>query len=109
MYFIIKKKNLIALSKVKNSKRYGSFKLNGEKILSIKKGNSKPGWINNGYYLLSKKDAKNLHYYKNLEDELILKINKKNNLLAFKVKKDNFIDIGTILDYKKFKKNAQKI
>tara|TARA_B100000575_G_scaffold237000_1_gene199059 strand:- start:3129 stop:3839 length:711 start_codon:yes stop_codon:yes gene_type:complete len=104
-----KKKNLIALSKVKNSKRYGSFKLNGEKILSIKKGNSKPGWINNGYYLLSKKDAKSLHYYKNLEDELILKINKKNNLLAFKVKKDNFIDIGTILDYKKFKKNAQKI
>jgi|TARA_B110000114_G_scaffold183970_1_gene226524 D-glycero-alpha-D-manno-heptose 1-phosphate guanylyltransferase len=107
--FYNKKKNLIALSKVKNSKRYGSFKLNGEKIHSIIKDNSKPGWINNGYYLLSKKDAKSLEYYRNLEDELFLKMNKKNNLLAFKVKKDNFIDIGTILDYKKFKKNVKKI
>ena len=59
--------------------------------------------------MLSKKDAKSLEYYRNLEDELFLKMNKKNNLLAFKVKKDNFIDIGTILDYKKFKKNVKKI
>ena len=53
--------------------------------------------------MLKKKDIYKFSYFSNLERQLFKKTNFDNNLLPYKVVNDNFIDIGTTLDYLKFK------
>ena len=101
--FFSTKKNLMAFSFVKNADRYGKYKIIGKKIIREIKKDKNSGWINNGYYMLKKKDIYKFSYFSNLERQLFKKTNFNNNLSAYKVLNDNFIDIGTTLDYLKFK------
>jgi D-glycero-alpha-D-manno-heptose 1-phosphate guanylyltransferase len=101
--FFLTKKNLMAFSFVKNADRYGKYKIIGNKIIREIKKNKNSGWINNGYYILKKKDICKFSYFSNLEKQLFEKTNFNNNLSPYKVVNDKFVDIGTTSDYLKFK------
>ena len=74
----------MAFSFVKNADRYGKYKIIGNKIIREIK-NKKSGWINNGYYMLKKKDIYKFSYFFKSR-KTTFKTNFDNNLLPYKVK-----------------------
>jgi len=96
---------MIGISKVDNSERYGTIlQKNGKVISFIEKGNLCPGWINNGHYIFKKEAFAGFSGAFSLEKNLFPKLVKNQELGAFKVENDNFIDMGIPEDYEKLRK-----
>lgn len=96
---ILKKqyKAVIGLTEVKNSNRYGSIDLAGDKIIEFneKTKNTKSNLINGGIYLLKKEIFKNYdNAFISLEKDIFPKLLKKGELGGKKID-GYFIDIGT--------------
>lgn len=95
-------KALIGVSNVKNAERYGTISLQSYKITKFnEKGSVGPGWINNGYYIFTKSVFDEYNGAFSLENEVFPQLATRRLLGAFKVKDDNFIDMGVPEDYKK--------
>ena len=95
-------KAMIGVSSVKNIYRYGSVIFDKGKVEKFKEKNTYgDGWINNGHYVFNKDIFNNTKKSFSLEKELLPYLVAKNELGVFKVKDDDFIDIGIPSDYKK--------
>ncbi len=95
-------KAIIGISKVNNAERYGTVKIKKGNIISFnEKGYGGSGWINNGYYILRKEIFDDYNGVFSIETDVFPKLTQNHELGAFKVKNDNFIDIGTPDDYNK--------
>ncbi len=93
----------IALCQVKDTSRYGTVEIRDDKIIKFcEKGNSGPGWINSGAYILSPRIFENFSLPKkfSLEKDFLEPYLSKLNPFPFKCEK-SFIDIGTPVDYQK--------
>ncbi len=105
MLIEMKKNNyegIIGVSEVEESSRYGSVVLKDGKVIEFKEKSKELGkWINNGHYIFKKEVFLNTNKSFSLEKDLLPSMAKKNQLGAFKVKKDDFIDIGIPADYYK--------
>jgi len=93
---------MIGISKVEDSGRYGTvLSKNGKTISFEEKGNDVPGWINNGHYIFKKEAFAGYSGAFSLEKTLFPKLVENQELGAFKVENDNFIDMGIPEDYEK--------
>ena len=93
---------MIGITKVEDSERYGTVLTKDKKVISFEeKGNSCPGWINNGHYIFKKEAFAGFSGAFSLEKDLFPKLVKDRELGAFKVEDDNFIDMGIPEDYDK--------
>ena len=93
---------MIGITEVEDSERYGTVSSKDGKVMSFEeKGVTGPGWINNGNYIFNKKAFNKCNGAFSLERELFPKLVKDQELGAFKVANDNFIDIGIPEDYEK--------
>jgi NDP-sugar pyrophosphorylase family protein len=105
MFVKFKKGNLTAMmgiSSVEDASRYGIVKERCGKVLSFEeKGVKGAGWINNGNYIFKEKAFDGYSGVFSLEKDLFPKLVKNQELGAFRVKNDNFIDIGVPEDYEK--------
>ena len=63
------------------------------------KGKSGEGWINNGYYILTKKAFDGFTGAFSLEKDFFPQLALKGELAALKVENDHFIDMGIPEDY----------
>jgi NDP-sugar pyrophosphorylase family protein len=87
---------------VEDTERYGPVLTKDGKVLSFKeKGNSAPGWINNGHYIFKKEAFHGLSGAFSVEKDVFPKLVEKWELGAFKVENDHFIDMGIPEDYEK--------
>ena len=93
---------MIGITKVEDSERYGTVLTKDKKVISFEeKGNSCPGWINNGHYIFKKEAFAGYSGAFSLEKTLFPKLVENQELGAFKVENDNFIDMGIPEDYEK--------
>ena len=93
---------MIGITKVEDSERYGTVLTKDKKVISFEeKGNSCPGWINNGHYIFKKEAFAGHSGAFSLEKTLFPKLVENQELGAFKVENDNFIDMGIPEDYEK--------
>jgi len=93
-------KGMIGISEVEESSRYGSVVVKDGKVIEFKEKSKELGlWINNGHYIFKKEVFSNKMEQFSLEKELLPDMAKKRQLGAFKVIKDDFIDIGIPRDY----------
>ncbi len=93
----------IALCQVKDTSRYGAVELRNDKIITFcEKGNSGPGWINSGAYIVSPTifELFSLPKKFSLEKDFLEPYLSKLNPCPFKSEK-SFLDIGTPIDYQK--------
>ncbi len=92
----------IGISKVKDCERYGSVIVENGKVVSfLEKGNKGSSWINNGHYIFNKDQFIDYDNPFSLEKKLLPQLVNQNQLGAYKVYNDNFIDMGIPDDYKK--------
>ena len=97
-----KYKTMIGVSKVENAERYGTVSVQNGKVTTFKeKGVLGAGWINNGHYIFLKEAFDGYSGVFSLEKDLFPKLVQNNDLGAFKVENDNFIDMGVPEDYNK--------
>ena len=95
-------KTLIGVSHVNNKKRYGSVNIKNGLVVSFEEKNRNgPGWINNGYYLLSQDIFNEVSGPFSIEKTIFPNLVTNQQLVAFKVINDDFIDMGIPEDYKK--------
>ena len=95
-------KAMIGISKVKNGNRYGTVNTGGTNIVSFdEKTSSGSGWVNNGYYVITKEALDGFEGSFSLEKDIFPKLTKNNEIGAFKVFNDDFIDMGIPEDYYK--------
>ena len=93
---------MIGITKVEDSERYGTVSSKDGKVMSFEeKGVTGPGWINNGNYIFKKVAFAGFSGAFSLEKDLFPKLVKDQELGAFKVANDNFIDMGIPEDYDK--------
>ena len=98
--------SMIAISKVKNTRRYGVVIEKNDSVLSFsEKGNKGEGWINNGYYIFKREAFNKFSGAFSLEKDLFPKLVQKKKLGVFKVANSNFIDMGVPEDYFKLCNN----
>lgn len=96
-------KAMIGLSKVTDRTRYGSVSVKGNLITNFSEKNiDTEGWINNGYYFLSREIFRGMKKKFSIENEIFKQLVKSSDLLGFKVQNDEFFDIGTPEDYFRF-------
>jgi len=105
MVTTFEKKKLIAMigiSETEDAYRYGAVIEKKGKVLSFNeksvRGN---GWINNGHYIFRKEVFDEFSNTFSLEKDIFPKLIQNNNLGAFKVVNDSFIDMGVPEDYEK--------
>ena len=98
----------IALRKKKFSNRYHGFTFKKNKIFVSEKYNSKNNFINSGIYLINKKILRYLNKENSLENDIFMKLIKKDQLTG-KIFKGKFIDIGTYSDLKKATQFMKKV
>ena len=95
-------KAMVGVSKIKNVERYGRVEIRTPRVHKFyEKGSTGSGWINNGYYYLTKEIFENMKGEFSLEKSIFPKLANDGELYCFKVENDNFIDIGIPEDYKK--------
>lgn len=95
-------KAMVGISKVRDSNRYGTVKINNDEILSFnEKSVTTEEWINNGHYIFSREVFDKVNGVFSLEKEIFPKLTVNGELGAFKVENDNFIDMGIPEDYEK--------
>jgi len=93
---------MIGITKVEDSERYGTVLTKDKKVMSFEeKGNLCPGWINNGHYIFKKEAFAGYSGAFSLEKTLFPKLVENQELGAYKVENDNFIDMGIPEDYEK--------
>ena len=98
-------KAMVGISEVVNAERYGTVIVDDGKVLSfIEKGIIGNGWINNGHYIFKKEVFEGFSGAFSLEKHLLPTLVENQGLGAFRVKNDNFIDMGIPDDYKKLNK-----
>jgi len=100
----VNNKILIGGSFVKNISRFGGLKIYKKNFLigfHEKNNISKKGWVNNGSYIVSKRFFKLKRKTFSFEKDILSTECHKNNVIVYKVFKDNFIDIGIPIDYEK--------
>ena len=94
-------KAMIGVSKHSDSKRYGSVSIDNGKIVSFnEKQKTSEGWINNGHYIFDKSIFKNSAKIFSIEKDMFPRLVKKEEVAAFEVPNDKFIDMGIPKDYK---------
>ena len=94
---------LIGISSIEDTKRYGKVIVENKKVISFKeKGIVNSRWINNGHYLLKRDVFFGYSGHFSIEEDLFPNLVRNNELDAFKVINDDFIDIGIPEDYLKF-------
>ena len=94
----------IAVIKVKDSGRYGSVRLSGDRVVSFveKSDTAEAGWINAGLCKLSAQSFKTtIEKEFSLEERIFPVLVKQGNLTAVKLNTE-FIDIGIPDDYYRF-------
>jgi len=95
-------KAMIGISEVENAERYGTVTEQNGKVLSFQeKGDFGSNWINNGHYIFKKEAFDGFSGMFSLERDLFPKLVQNQELGAFKVANDNFIDMGIPVDYEK--------
>jgi len=95
-------KAIVGISEVIDAERYGMVSVQNGKVISFnEKGISEPGLINNGHYIFKKEAFAGFSGAFSLEKDLFPKLVKDQELGAFKVANDNFIDMGIPEDYEK--------
>jgi len=93
---------MVGISRVKDATRYGAVLEQKGKILSFEEKSVRgAGWINNGYYIFKKEAFDGYNGTFSLEKDLFPNLVQNQELGAFKVADDNFIDMGVPDDYKK--------
>ncbi len=93
---------LMGLSEVPDRSRYGSITLDGDIITSFsEKTDNSAGLINNGSYILSRKIFDGMDGTFSIEQDVFKNLIKSSKLFGYKVKDDDFFDIGTPEDYLK--------
>ena len=101
---------MVGISEVGNGLRYGTVVERDGKVLSFnEKGISGPDWINNGHYIFSKEVFIGYKDAFSIEKDVFPKLAQNNELGAFKVKNDKFIDMGTPSSYEKLKRRIVKL
>ncbi len=99
---------MIVISGVHDAARYGKVYEQDGKVLSFKeKGAKGAGWINNGHYVFKQDAFDGFSGVFSLEKDLFPKLVQNQELGAFKVSNDKFIDIGIPEDYEKLYKMFQ--
>jgi D-glycero-alpha-D-manno-heptose 1-phosphate guanylyltransferase len=102
-------KAMIGISEVKDAERYGTVTVQNGNVVSFnEKSISGPGWINNGHYIFSKEVFIGYKDAFSIEKDVFPKLAQNNELGAFKVKNDKFIDIGTPSSYEKLKRRIME-
>lgn len=95
-------KAMVGISGVDEATRYGVILEQEGKVISFEeKGVKGSGWINNGHYIFNKEAFNAFTGAFSLEKTLFPKLIEDQDLGAFKVTNDNFIDIGIPEDYAK--------
>ena len=93
-------KAIIGISRVEDAARYGTVVEQEGEVLSFEeKGVTGDGWINNGHYIFKKEAFDGFSGSFSLEKNLFPKLLVNQELGAFKVVNDNFIDMGIPGDY----------
>ena len=93
---------MIGISFVKNIQRYGSVKYKNNCLIEfIEKQGDTSGWINNGYYIINKKVFDKLSGQFSIEQDIFPILASQRRMGVFSVEEDDFIDIGTPMDYKR--------
>lgn len=106
------KKNKVLLVKnhnYKSNRKLSTLSIKNKKITYSK--NSKKNLMNAGIYFFNRKIFQYIKDKKfiSLEEDIIPKLIKNNKLEGFEIKTREFLDIGTIKNYKKGKKFLKKI
>ena len=97
---------MMGISELENVNRYGMVIEKDGDVLSFKEKDAKgSGWINNGHYIFKKEAFDGFSGIFSLENELFPKLLQNKDLGAFRVAKDNFIDMGIAEEY--FKLNER--
>ena len=100
---------MVGISEVKDAERYGTVTVQNGNVVSFnEKSISGPGWINNGHYIFSKEVFIGYKDAFSIEKDVFPKLAQNNELGAFKVKNDKFIDIGTPSSYEKLKRRIME-
>ena len=95
---------MIGITKVEDSERYGTVSSKDGKVMSFEeKGAEGSGLINNGVYIFKKDAFDEYSGPFSLENTLFQNLIQNQKLGAFKVKDDNFVDMGIPEDYEKLK------
>ena len=99
-------KATVALTKIEDTKNYGSVFLEGDKIKSFSEKIEGSGFINRGVYVFEPEVLKLIDEEKNvsLEKELFPKMAQEGNLFGY-LNEGYFIDIGRPETYQKFKQD----
>ena len=98
-------KAMVGISEVEDTERYGTVVVEDNKVLSFnEKGVRCAGWIYNGHYIFKREAFDGFSSTFSLEKSLFPKLVQEQELWAFKVDNDNFIDMGIPEDYKKLNK-----
>ena len=93
---------MIGISQVHNTSRYGKVLVKNNIIdLFDEKNSDGKGWINNGHYIFKKEIFSKYEGSFSLEKDLFPSLVNNNELGAYKVRNDNFIDMGVPRDYDK--------
>lgn len=99
----------IALTKIQNSSRYGSVKLDDKYITDFYEKNLiSAGYINAGVYFVKNKEKLTfpLDHVFSFEKDVLISLAKKRKILGF-IKTSGFVDIGVPEDYFKAKQEAK--
>jgi D-glycero-alpha-D-manno-heptose 1-phosphate guanylyltransferase len=99
----------VAITQVKNSKRYGQIKLENQHItLFFEKNGNLPGYINGGVYFIKNKEKLIFPSTSvfSFEKDMLFLLAKKKMVFGF-TKTNNFIDIGVPEDYIRAEKESK--
>jgi len=102
------KKSHILLKKSEKEKRFDQFKIYKKKLIMLDKKQKGLNLINSGTYLFYKKDFDVSRNKFSIEEDIIPKLIKNNQLNHIENKSDIFFDIGIPKDLNKFKRYIRR-